>query len=106
MRRSQADRWATHLAAARQFHAREGHLRVARKHVEELAGLFLHREGRIPAARETVRVDGDTVKLGAWLAKARTKHRAGGLPDEHVSLVAALFDGDWTADNAAPAALL
>ncbi|MET9412207.1 helicase associated domain-containing protein [Streptomyces sp. NPDC002935] len=27
-RRTQAHRWATHLAATRQFHAREGHLRV------------------------------------------------------------------------------
>ncbi|MFG3187080.1 DEAD/DEAH box helicase [Streptomyces nigra] len=58
----------------------------------QLLELFLHREGRAPAARETIRVDGDTVNLGAWLAKTRTKHRAGGLPDEHVSLVAALFD--------------
>ncbi|MEU6655343.1 hypothetical protein ABZ904_39670 [Streptomyces sp. NPDC046900] len=37
--------------------------------------------------------------------KARTKHRTGQLPDEHVRLVAALFDGDWTAEDAAPAAL-
>ncbi|MEU3290416.1 Helicase associated domain protein [Streptomyces longwoodensis] len=66
--------------------------------------LFLHREGRAPAARETIRVDGDTVKIGSWLAKARTKHRAGDLSDEHVRLVAALFDGDWTAENAAPSA--
>ncbi|MFJ3644515.1 DEAD/DEAH box helicase [Streptomyces murinus] len=72
----------------------------------QLLELFLHREGRTPAARETIRVDGDTVKLGAWLAKARTKHRAGGLPDEHVSLVAALFEGDWTTEDAAPVALL
>jgi len=34
--RSQADRWDTNLAAARQFHAREGHLRPARKHVETI----------------------------------------------------------------------
>jgi hypothetical protein len=33
-----------------------------------------------------------------------SKHRAGHLPDEHVRLVAALFDGDWTAENAAPSA--
>ncbi|MEU6655744.1 Helicase associated domain protein [Streptomyces sp. NPDC046900] len=71
----------------------------------QLLELFLHREGRIPAARETIRVDGDTVKIGAWLAKARTKHRTGQLPDEHVRLVAALFDGDWTAEDAAPAVL-
>ncbi|WP_225828759.1 hypothetical protein [Streptomyces naphthomycinicus] len=51
----------------------------------------LHREGRIPAARETIRVDGDTVKIGVWLAKARHRHRPGQLP---VRLVAALFDGN------------
>ncbi|WP_318205868.1 DEAD/DEAH box helicase [Streptomyces sp. SCL15-4] len=72
----------------------------------QLLELFLHREGRVPAARETVRVDGDTVKLGAWLAKARHRHRADQLPDHHVRLVAALFEGDWTAEDAAPAALL
>ncbi|MFF7146270.1 helicase associated domain-containing protein [Streptomyces nodosus] len=84
-------------------------VRRARRTFEEtvqLLELFLHREGRIPAARETVRVDGDTVKLGAWLAKARTKHRSGQLPDEHVRLVAALFEGDWTAEDAVPAVLM
>ncbi|WP_262418797.1 helicase associated domain-containing protein [Streptomyces sp. SP2-10] len=59
----------------------------------------------IPAARETIRVDGDTVKLGAWLAKARTKHCARQLPEDHVRLVAALFEGDWTAEDAVPAVL-
>jgi hypothetical protein len=72
----------------------------------QLLELFLHREGRIPAARETIRVDGDTVKLGAWLAKTRTKHRARQLPDHHVRLVAALFEGDWTAEDAVPAVLV
>ncbi|MFF0794732.1 Helicase associated domain protein [Streptomyces spiralis] len=72
----------------------------------QLLELFLHREGRIPAARETVRVDGDTVKLGAWLAKARHRHRADQLPDHHVRLVAALFEGDWTAEDAVPAVLV
>ncbi|MFF7105214.1 Helicase associated domain protein [Streptomyces nigra] len=71
----------------------------------QLLELFLHREGRIPAARETIRVDGDTVKLGAWLAKARTKHRAGQLPEDHVRLIAALFEGDWTAEDVVPAVL-
>ncbi|MFE2839683.1 helicase associated domain-containing protein [Streptomyces mirabilis] len=37
--RTQADRWAGHLAAARQFHAREGHLNVPRKHVEDVGGV-------------------------------------------------------------------
>lgn len=72
----------------------------------QLLELFLHREGRAPAARESIRVDGDTVKIGAWLAKTRTKHRSGQLPDEHVHLVAALFDGDWTDEAATPAALV
>ena len=72
----------------------------------QLLELFLHREGRAPAARETIRVDDDTVKIGAWLAKARTKHRAGQLPEEHACLVAALFDGDWSTEDAAPAILV
>ncbi|WP_246101185.1 helicase associated domain-containing protein [Streptomyces cyaneus] len=56
-----------------------------------------------PHPFEGVRLDGDTVRIGAWLAKARTKHRSGQLPDERVRLVAALFDGDWTEETAAPA---
>ncbi|MGW7359984.1 Helicase associated domain protein [Streptomyces sp. NPDC054802] len=43
----------------------------------QLLELFLHRERRIPNAREEITVDGDTVRLGAWFAKMRTKHRAG-----------------------------
>jgi superfamily II DNA or RNA helicase len=71
----------------------------------QLLELFLHREGRAPTARETIRADGDTVKIGAWLAKARTKHRTGQLPDDHACLVAALFEGDWTTEAAVPAVL-
>lgn len=37
--RTQADKWAANTAAARQFHAREGHLHVPRKHVEEADGV-------------------------------------------------------------------
>ncbi|MFF7369772.1 DEAD/DEAH box helicase [Streptomyces tricolor] len=82
--------------------------RRARRTFEEtvqLLELFRHREGRTPAARETIRVDGDTVKIGAWLAKTRHRHRSGQLPDHHVRLVAALFEGDWTAEDAVPAVL-
>jgi superfamily II DNA or RNA helicase len=71
----------------------------------QLLELFLHREGRAPTSREPIRVDGETVNLGSWLAKTRTKHRSGQLPDEHVRLIAALFDGDWTTEDAVPAAL-
>ncbi|WP_031087959.1 DEAD/DEAH box helicase [Streptomyces sp. NRRL S-1831] len=71
----------------------------------QLLELFLHREGRAPTSREPIRVDGETVNLGAWLAKTRTKHRSGQLPDNHARLIAALFDGDWTTEDAVPAAL-
>jgi hypothetical protein len=82
--------------------------RRTRRSFEEsvpLLELFLHREGRAPAAREEIVVDGDTVRLGAWLAKARTKHRDGQLPEAHARLVATLFDGDWTTGGAVPAAV-
>ncbi|MGW2683565.1 helicase associated domain-containing protein [Streptomyces sp. NPDC001414] len=42
--RSQDARWAANLAAARQFHAREGHLAVPRKAVEVVDGIE-HRLG-------------------------------------------------------------
>ncbi|MFE9992833.1 Helicase associated domain protein [Streptomyces sp. NPDC005381] len=53
VRRTQGDRWAANLAAARQFHAREGHLRVPRKAVED--------------------VGGEQIKLGAFLDNARRR---------------------------------
>lgn len=71
----------------------------------QILELFLHREHRAPAAREEITVDGEHIKIGAWLAKARTKHRSGQLPPEHAALVAALFDGDWTDEGTLPAAL-
>jgi hypothetical protein len=71
----------------------------------QLLELFLHRQGRAPTARETITVDGETVRLGAWLAKTRTRHRAGQLPADHEALITALFDGDWTDDTARPAAM-
>ncbi|MEU1782138.1 Helicase associated domain protein [Streptomyces abikoensis] len=36
VKRTQEDKWALNLRAARQFHAREGHLNVPRKHIEHL----------------------------------------------------------------------
>jgi hypothetical protein len=53
VRRTQDDRWAVNLAAARAFYAREGHLRPARKHVEH--------------------VDGQAIKLGAFLDNTRRR---------------------------------
>ncbi|GHE72167.1 DEAD/DEAH box helicase [Streptomyces griseoaurantiacus] len=68
----------------------------------QILELFLHRERRAPTAREEITVDGDQVKIGAWLAKARTKHRAGELPEQHATLVASLFTGDWTDEGTPP----
>ncbi|MFF9135505.1 Helicase associated domain protein [Streptomyces sp. NPDC014806] len=59
-RRSQGERWAANLAAARQYHAREGHLNAPRKAVEV--------------------VDGIERRLGAFLDNAR--RRAGRLTPE------------------------
>ncbi|WP_326771050.1 helicase associated domain-containing protein (plasmid) [Streptomyces sp. NBC_01591] len=66
--------WALNLAAARQFHACEGHLRVPRKHVEQVgteAGLV----GRQNGADGVV-----VVKLGTWLDNVRK--RAGKLAEQ------------------------
>ncbi|MBV1940882.1 Helicase associated domain protein [Streptomyces sp. BV286] len=68
VRRSQEERWNTNVAAARQFHAREGHLRPARKHLEV--------------------VDGEPVKLGAWLDN--TRKRAAKLSAERRAQLAGL----------------
>ncbi|MGW3633782.1 helicase associated domain-containing protein [Streptomyces sp. NPDC005122] len=53
VRRTQGDRWAANISAARAFHAREGHLRVPRKAVEDVAG--------------------EPVRLGAFLDNARRR---------------------------------
>ncbi|MFF7717549.1 hypothetical protein [Streptomyces sp. NPDC007988] len=71
----------------------------------QLLELFLHREGRAPAAREEITVDGESVRIGPWLAKTRTKHRAGQLYTDRERLIAALFDGDWTDENVVRAAV-
>jgi superfamily II DNA or RNA helicase len=71
----------------------------------QLLEFFITREGRAPTAREEILVDGETVKLGPWFAKARTRRRTGRLPEEHHALIAPLFDGDWTDDTAQSAFL-
>ncbi|MEV7076677.1 Helicase associated domain protein [Streptomyces sp. NPDC093990] len=68
VRRTQDDRWAMNLAAARQFHTREGHLRPARKHIEH--------------------VDGEAVRLGSFLDN--TRRRAAKLSPERRAQLAGL----------------
>ncbi|MFJ2249601.1 Helicase associated domain protein [Streptomyces sp. NPDC087862] len=60
-------RWALGLEAARAFHAREGHLRVPRKHVEHLAVE--------PAASDCQGGAGEAVvvRLGTWIDNARRR---------------------------------
>lgn len=82
--------------------------RPARRTFEQSAQLleyFILREGRAPTAREEITVDSEHVKIGSWLAKARTKQRTDQLPAAQASLVAALFDGDWTDDSTPSVAL-
>ncbi|SES31063.1 Helicase conserved C-terminal domain-containing protein [Streptomyces sp. yr375] len=57
-RRTQADKWAANLAAAKQFYEREGHLNVPRKHVETV----LADEGWELQFR-----------LGAWVSNQRSR---------------------------------
>ncbi|MEU3221377.1 helicase associated domain-containing protein [Streptomyces sp. NPDC006971] len=65
--RGQDAKWAANLAAARQYHAQEGHLRVPRKHVEVLkSGTVL--PGHPHGTEETVEV-----KLGTWLDNIRRR---------------------------------
>ncbi|MEL5960849.1 Helicase associated domain protein [Streptomyces sp. CLV115] len=67
VKRTQDDMWALNLAAARQYHAREGHLRVPRKHIEQVdteAGL---------AGRQTGTDGVVEVKLGTWLDNVRKR---------------------------------
>ncbi|MFG2949303.1 DEAD/DEAH box helicase [Streptomyces adustus] len=59
--RSQDARWAASLAAARQFHARKGHLLVPRKHLETIMG------DTGDSDREEI------VKLGAWVDNTRRR---------------------------------
>ncbi|MEJ8653853.1 Helicase associated domain protein [Streptomyces sp. MS1.AVA.3] len=72
-RTSQADKWATNLAAARQFFEREGHLQVPRKHVERIVG-------EDQEERE--------LRLGAWIGNQRS--RAASLTPERVEQLSAI----------------
>ncbi|MFF8196631.1 Helicase associated domain protein [Streptomyces bobili] len=76
-RTSQADKWALHLAAARQFYERERHLRVPRKHVETI---LVSGNGEDKEERE--------IKLGAWIGNQRS--RAAALSPERVEQLSAI----------------
>ncbi|MFD8742101.1 Helicase associated domain protein [Streptomyces sp. NPDC059616] len=71
VRRTQDDMWAINLAAARQFHAREGHLKVPRKHVEHLEGAAEETTG--PSGHQAGADGVVVVKLGTWLDNVRKR---------------------------------
>ncbi|MFC9759783.1 Helicase associated domain protein [Streptomyces sp. NPDC056921] len=71
VRRTQDDMWALNLRAAQQFHAREGHLRVPRKHVEHLAGTAQGTAG--PGGHQAGADEVVVVKLGTWLDNVRKR---------------------------------
>ncbi|MEU8708675.1 Helicase associated domain protein [Streptomyces sp. NPDC048565] len=52
-KRSRAEMWSQNLAAARQYHKREGHLEVPRSHTEQISD--------------------QVVRLGAWISQQRVK---------------------------------
>ncbi|MGW6404917.1 helicase associated domain-containing protein [Streptomyces sp. NPDC055134] len=62
-RRTQADKWALNLAAARQFYEREGHLRVPRQHVERI----VVGDGNDEDQEER------ELRLGAWIGNQRSR---------------------------------
>lgn len=84
-RTSQADKWALHLAAARQFYERERHLRVPRKHVERIAVTSGDdsRDGESGGDQEE-----REIKLGAWIGNQRS--RAAALSPERVEQLSAI----------------
>uniref|UniRef100_UPI001E2CF390 DEAD/DEAH box helicase n=1 Tax=Streptomyces ruber TaxID=83378 RepID=UPI001E2CF390 len=81
-RRSQADKWAINLTAARQYYQREGHLRVPRKHIETIV---LGSGGNGDRGEEQQERE---IRLGAWISNQRS--RAATLTPERVGHLAAI----------------
>lgn len=81
-RRTQADKWAMHYQAAKQYYEREGHLQVPRKHVERIVdgGDGKGGSGEDQEEREH--------KLGAWISNQRS--RAATLTPERIELLSAI----------------
>ncbi|WP_369180952.1 DEAD/DEAH box helicase [Streptomyces mutabilis] len=80
-RRTQADKWAMNLAAARQYYQREGHLQVPRKHVETIV---LGGEGDDSSGQDQEQ----QIKLGAWVSNQRS--RAATLSPERIEQLSAI----------------
>ncbi|WP_312866376.1 helicase associated domain-containing protein [Streptomyces boluensis] len=70
VKRTQGDKWNLNLAAARQYRAREGHLNVPRKHVEELS---VEDAGPAASGREATPDNTVPVALGMWVSNVRRR---------------------------------
>ncbi|OQD51936.1 helicase, partial [Streptomyces phaeoluteigriseus] len=79
-RRTQADKWALHYAAAQQYYKREGHLKVPRKHVERIA-IDSGDNGKSGGGEREI-------KLGAWVGNQRS--RAATLTPERMEKLSAI----------------
>ncbi|MEU8653626.1 Helicase associated domain protein [Streptomyces sp. NPDC048737] len=84
-RTSQAEKWALHLAAARQFYERERHLRVPRKHIETITVGGDGGEGDASSGEDQ---EVRELRLGAWVGNQRS--RAATLLPERVEQLAAI----------------
>jgi hypothetical protein len=82
-RRTQADKWAMNYAAARQFYEREGHLQVARKHIERIVIGDDGGDGDSGEGQEERQL-----RLGAWIGNQRS--RAATLSPERVEQLSAI----------------
>ncbi|WP_405901433.1 helicase associated domain-containing protein [Streptomyces sp. NBC_00727] len=81
-RTTQAEKWAMHYTAARQYYEREGHLTVPRKHIETVT---LGGDSKVKEDQEQHEV---SLKLGAWVSNQRS--RAATLSPERVELLSAI----------------
>ncbi|WP_244943602.1 helicase associated domain-containing protein [Streptomyces inhibens] len=87
-RTSQADKWATNLAAAQQFYEREGHLNVPRKHIETLTTGGEENNGSSEDQERREERRDVPLKLGAWINNQRS--RAATLTPERIEQLSAV----------------
>ncbi|MFF4038445.1 helicase associated domain-containing protein [Streptomyces sp. NPDC001816] len=87
-RRSQADKWSLNVAAARQYYQREGHLRVPRKHTEQIIVGGGGEDGDGQDREQREEREEREIKLGAWINNQRS--RAATLTTERIEQLSAI----------------
>ncbi|MFJ6558242.1 Helicase associated domain protein, partial [Streptomyces luteogriseus] len=81
-RTSQADKWALNYAAAKQYYEREGHLRVPRKHIEQIV---IHGDRNNGTDEDQ---EQRQLRLGAWVGNQRS--RAATLSPDRIEQLSAI----------------